>query len=567
MIDIILTSPSEGPASLFTRNFRVHAGIPIGLYEGGPRAPVALVYGDISVNKLEEISENYSGIIAIPSLQDDEIPDRPCHYETMTIKAPILARVQPINRKGFNTFVTTFEGDPLVLENSNSKVLTLLFAADLIKATIRILSGEIEMTTGTDRFGRPNPPQDSVISAPAVSFHFNLIENAVRYIYRKLGLPILSIPRWPGSAPMALFLSHDVDVVKKWTSKRLVYELYHSLSDILRFRGRRLITTVESISNALNGQDPYWNYDELLFLESGNGFTSTWFFAPFGGKYDQRENDIDPVYRRKASEITSMIRRIVGNECELALHGTRDAFFDVKELKNQLESYECRIGFKLAGVRHHFLMFRHGKTLDAAAEAGFLYDATMGYSDRTGFRNGMASPFFPYPVTHPAGKLVEIPLNFMDTMFILSDDEPEAIKRSITESYLYAKAAGGLFSVLIHPENMDPAEIPGLAQFYHSFIPRCRMDQARSMTGCELAQWWTARENVLRSVEYNADIWRIQGVSFPSEMDISISAPDIKSMHFSIKGASGASDLYQDTLKIQPGPVDPEKGITFIRKR
>ena len=284
MIDLILTSPSEGPASLFTRNFRVHAGIPIGLYEGGPRAPVALVYGDISVSKLDEISENYSGIVAVPSFQDDEIPDRPCHYETMTVKAPILAKVQPISPKGFNTFVKTFEGTPLVLEKSNGKVLTLLFAADLIKATIRILSGEIEMTTGTDRFGRPNPPRDSVISAPAVSFHFNLIENAVRYIYRKLGLPLLSIPRWPGSAPMTLFLSHDVDVVKKWTSKRLIYELYHSLSDMLRFRGKRFITTVESISNALNGRDPYWNYDELLFLESGNGFTSTWFFAPFGGE-------------------------------------------------------------------------------------------------------------------------------------------------------------------------------------------------------------------------------------------------------------------------------------------
>ena len=50
MIDLILTSPGEGPATLFTRNFRVHAGIPVGLYEGGPRAPVVLVYGDISSN-------------------------------------------------------------------------------------------------------------------------------------------------------------------------------------------------------------------------------------------------------------------------------------------------------------------------------------------------------------------------------------------------------------------------------------------------------------------------------------------------------------------------------------
>ena len=43
MIDLILTSPPERPITLFTRNFRVHSGIPIGLYSEGERSPVALV--------------------------------------------------------------------------------------------------------------------------------------------------------------------------------------------------------------------------------------------------------------------------------------------------------------------------------------------------------------------------------------------------------------------------------------------------------------------------------------------------------------------------------------------
>ena len=562
-----MTSPVEGPATLFTRNFRVHAGIPIGLYKEGPRAPVALVYGDISPNALEGIAGNYAGIIAIPSIRDDEIPEEPCHFETMTVKAPILAKMQDIIRPGFECFVKTFEGGTLVYEGNMGKAVTLLFSADLVKATIRILSGEIEHKTGNDKFGRHNPPAESVTYAPAVSFHFNLIENAVRYIYRKLGLPLMSLPRWPASAPMALFLSHDVDVVRKWTMKRSLYELANASINLLKLKGKRFFSTIESLSGALKGNDPYWNYDELLFLESGNGFVSTWFFAPFGGQYNHRQNDIDPVYHRKAAEITSMIRRILEDGCEIALHGTRDAFFDVKALKHQLESYESRVGFKLCGVRHHYLMFRLGKTLEAASAAGLLYDATMGFSNRPGFRNGMASPFFPLPVSNPAGKIVEIPLNFMDTMFMLSGDEPEVVKRRVIEAYLYAKAAGGLFSVLIHPENLDSSEIPGLAQFYHSFIPRCRLDQARAMTGTELAQWWTAREKILRSIEYVPDLWRIQGIEIPDELDISFSAPNIKSMQFSIKGARGASDLFHDTLKIRPGPIDPEKGITFIRKK
>ena len=567
MIDVILTSESEGPASLFTRNFRVHAGIPIGLYEGGPHAPVALVYGDISEKRLSEVAKYYSAIIAIPSIREDEIPGEPCHYEYMTVKAPILARLQSIDREGFSCFVRTFEGGPLVLEGYTGYTITFIFAADLIKATIRIVSGELEETTGTDRFGRHNPLPENVIYAPGVSLHFNLIEQIIRYAYRRLELPLFSIPRWPSSAPMAIFLSHDVDVVRKWTPKRIAYELLLSAKELAGLRGKRLIRTVDSLSNAMKGNDPYWNFDELLFLESGNGFTSTWFFAPFGGEYDHREKDFDPVYRRKSVEITSMIRRIIEKDCELALHGTRSAFLDAASLKRQLNSFENRLGFKLLGVRHHYLMFRRGKTLEAAAEAGLMYDATSGFSDRPGFRNGMASPFYPFPVEHPAGNIIEIPLNFMDTFFILSNDEPEVIKRRIHESYLYARAAGGLFSVLVHPGNMDAAEIPGLSHFYHSFIPRCRLDRARSMTGMELARWWLAREQVLRILEYSPDMWRIQGAEIPMEMDFSFSAPSITSMRFSIEGANGASELRRDTLIIRPGQVDPERGITFVRKK
>jgi hypothetical protein len=211
-------------------------------------------------------------------------------------------------------------------------------------------------------------------------------------------------------------------------------------------------------------------------------------------------------------------------------------------------------------------MYRHGKTLEAAAAAGLLYDATMGFSDRPGFRNGMASPFFPFPTGHPAANIVELPLNFMDTMFILSNESPETIKRRVHEAYLYARAAGGLFSVLVHPSNMHPSEIPELTHFYHSFVPRCRLDRAISMTGQELAAWWTSREKILRSIEFAQDMWRIKGNTIPPGMDFSFSAPNISVMKFSIAGASGASELTRDTLTIRPGAVDPEKGMTFIRK-
>jgi len=565
MIDLVITSPAEGPATLFTRNFRVHSGIPIGLYRDGPRAPVVLVYGGVSDEILAELSERYEGIVAIPWMEDDDIPENPSHYETMTVKAPILAVVQHIERDGFVEFVKTFEGGPLVLRGKTRNIVTLIFTADLVKATIRILSGDLERSTGSDRYGRPNPPPESVTYAPGVSLHFNLIENALRYVYRKIGRPLLSVSRWPASSPLTLLLSHDVDVVRKWTVKRSLYELFAGLGGILR-GDRRFLDTVASVSDAMKGRDPYWSFDELLFMENGNGFTSTWFFAPFGGEYRKRVNDHDPLYHRSSAEITAMIRRLLENDCEIALHGVRNAFQDGRVLKSQLDSFESRLGFKLLGVRHHYLMFRHGKTMEEAARAGVLYDSTVGFSDRPGFRTGMASPYFPFPVDDAAGSLVEIPLNFMDTVFIHAEKSADQIKRQVTEAYLYAKAAGGMFSLLVHPGNMDPMEIPELAQYYQSLLLRFRMDNARSMTAAGLARWWLTRERILKNLEFSPGMWRIRGTVLPNDLDIQISSPEIRNMKFAIEGTIGASQLNHDTLTVRPGNVDPESGITIIRK-
>jgi hypothetical protein len=563
MIDLIITPATFGPAELFTRNFRVHSGIPIGLYREGPRAPVALVYGDVSEVVLEGLAEYYQGLVAIPWTADDAIPESPAHYETMTVKAPILATLQGIEREGFAPFVSTHEGDPFVLHGQSDGTPTLLFTADLVKATIRILSGELERTTGTDRRGRHNPAPDSVVSTPGVSLHFNLIANALRYLFKKLGLPLLSVPRWPESAPMAVFLSHDIDTVRKWTPRRTARELLRGIASAVRMNPGPLVETIQSVHKARQGRDPYWMYDEVLFMEESGGYSSTWFFAPFGGEYSRRGSPIDPVYRRSPAEITAMIRRLVERGCEVALHGTRQAFLDEGALRRQLASFEHRLGFKFKGVRHHYLMFRHDNTLEAAACAGLAYDATLGFSDRPGFRNGIAAPFFPFPSDHQAGGIAEIPLTFMDTVFTHTEDSPEQAERRVTEAYLYARAAGGLFSVLVHPENLGEAGFPALDSFYKSLISRFVMDRARGLTGTGLAEWWIAREQVLKGIETAPGAWRIRGMNVPPGMDFCVTAPNLAARRFSVTGAGGGSRIDQDTLTLSPENVDPEQGLTI----
>ncbi len=560
MLELITAPPAAGnrnfeeAASLFRRNFPVHSGIAVAA--GSGQAPVALVYGDCSLDSLRPLAESYCGLVAIPALPPADPAAcgnsdvYPLDGAAVPLFAPFDARAVP----GFLPFAATEQG-ALAWEGRLGTAEVVLFAADLVSESHLLLSGAFEARTGTDEHGRHNPPPPAAYRTPTVSCHYNLVAKAVRRVFDRAGLPLLSIPRWPASAPMALFLSHDVDAVKKWTGKRVLYELA-----LAALRRKSPGPTLRSIAAGLRGRDPYWRFDELLQLEAESGFPSTWFFAPFGGDYDRRTRPIDPVYRRPATQLASAFGRIGDRGCEIGLHGVRDAFLEAAELRRQREQLEQQAGSRLDGLRFHYLMFRHGNTWAAAAEAGLRYDASRGFSDRAGFRDGMAAPWFPFA---EGSDLVELPLHCMDGLFLHASD-PETAAAEVLEAYRLARGAGGMFSFLLHPGCLDPLEIPGLEAFYRKLLSRAREDSCRAMTGRQLCDWWLARERVLKSLEFNPGRWRIAGVPVPEEMEFAFSVP-LRSGEVSLESGEAVEQRRRNgTLMVRPGPVDPERGITFL---
>ena len=562
MLDLISVPPAAGkpgcgePFSLFRRNFPVHSGIPVAATPGQTR--VALVYGDCSPDSLLPLAETCRGLVAIPALSPTQASpgDETGSYRFDDAAVPLFSPFDAPDAPEFRPFAVTEQGRTLAWEGRLGAAETILFSADLVSESHRLLSGAFEAGTGTDEYGRHNPPARAAYRTPAVSFHFNLVASAVRRIFNRAGIPLLRVPRWPGSAPMALFLSHDVDAVKKWTGKRVLYELARSA-----LRRENPGPTVHSIAAGLRDRDPYWRFDELLELEAGFGFPSTWFFAPFGGDYDRRARAIDPVYRRPDAELAAAFLRIREQSCEIGLHGVRNAFVDAAELRRQLEQLESHSGTRLDGLRFHYLMFRHRSTYAAAAEAGLRYDASRGFSDRAGFRDGMAAPWFPFA---EGSDLVELPLHCMDGLFLHAGDT-ETAAAQVRETYRLARAAGGMFSFLLHPGCLDPLEIPGLDSFYRDLLSRARSDGCRGMTGRQLCDWWVARERVLNSLESSPDRWKIAGVPVPEGMEFTISAPSGSVPEVWLESGEAAGQRRRNgTLVVRPGPVDPERGITFL---
>ena len=563
MLDLVSVPPAPGkggpdcgdPFSLFRRNFPVHSGIPVAAAPDQTR--VALVYGDCSPDSLLPLAETCRGLVAIPRSPAGASPgDETASYRFDDAAVPLFSQFDAPDAPEFRPFAVTEQGRTLAWEGRLGAAEAILFSADLVSESHRLLSGAFEAGTGTDEHGRHNPPAPAAYRTPAVSFHFNLIAGAVRRVFERAGIPLLRVPRWPGSAPMALFLSHDVDAVRKWTGKRVLYELARSA-----LRRENPCPTLRSIAAGLRGRDPYWRFDELLELEAEFSFPSTWFFAPFGGDYDRRTRPVDPVYRRPATELAEAFGRIRDRGCEIGLHGVRNAFVEAGELGRQLEQLESHAGARLDGLRFHYLMFRHGSTYPAAAEAGVRYDASRGFSDRAGFRDGMAAPWFPFA---EGSDLVELPLHCMDGLFLHAPD-PETASAEVLETFRLARAARGMFSFLLHPGCLDPLEIPGLEAFYRNLLSRARDEGCIGMTGRQLCDWWLARERVLKSLEFSPGRFRIAGVPVPGEMEFAISVPSGSGLEVSLEnGGAVARRRRNGSLLLRPGPVDPGRGITFL---
>jgi hypothetical protein len=117
---------------------------------------------------------------------------------------------------------------------------------------------------------------------------------------------------WPGGAPYALCLSHDVDRVKK--------QLYHYVFYAAKGGFRGLSIQAASLYKRMRGEEPYWNFERIMELEDRLGVRSTFLFLietahGFSPKYWGR-------YDINRDEVKSVIRTLDRGGWEIGLHGS-----------------------------------------------------------------------------------------------------------------------------------------------------------------------------------------------------------------------------------------------------
>jgi peptidoglycan/xylan/chitin deacetylase (PgdA/CDA1 family) len=300
----------------------------------------------------------------------------------------------------------------------------------------------------------------------------------------------VQIAPWPGGAPFALFLSHDIDQIYDRGFFRFLGDVNHLWHVLFRSAPGAAGQCAKRIARAfLRPRAPGRDVETILEIERRFGFRSTFFlledrtFNRLGGRYCYA----DAATRRIAG-------RIVDAGCEIAMHGAYHNFNDPEAYRAQARSFREAFGRESRGIRNHYLRHDGIETWKAQREAGFSYDATYGYNDRIGVRDGRSHPFFPFEHGVRADRgFVVLPMTIMDcTLFWylrLPASEALALCQRAAEQII---AAGGLLCLNWHNNYFHEEEFKDWQDVYMSLMGWLADQHPWNATGEEIAEWWAS---------------------------------------------------------------------------
>lgn len=276
--------------------------------------------------------------------------------------------------------------------------------------------------------------------------------------------------RYPDGQPFAVCLTHDIDGIYTSAWFKIIGALVSlKTGDADDF----LIKARQLRSRKL----PLHNFQEIMALEEKYGARSSFYFLALAPG--------DKDYSYDVQDIKDELKTMVEAGWEVGLHGGHRAFCDPQALEAEKKRLESALGRSVIGYRNHLLHFQVPETWNHLSHAGFKYDATLGYADCVGFRNGMCHPFKPYDLRADREiDILEIPLTIMDRtldMYMRLDDRMAwDITRGLIDT---VEKYHGVITILWHNTCMQGQKL----KLYEKILQYCKEKGAWMTSGEEIA--------------------------------------------------------------------------------
>jgi hypothetical protein len=390
------------------------------------------------------------------------------------------------NNHTFLLFTNRQREDNLLIRNNKKTCVW----NDIILSSFYLLSGWEERFIHRDKKDRHLVQEsffyrEKVLHDPIV----NQYSTILRDLFRATHDPI---PLWPSNKRYAVALSHDVDYPEmiRWV-------------EVLKYLSKYKLTgKLAKVIDIFTGKENFWKFEDWVKLENRYGLKSAMYFCGLKGsllRYFFKAPD--PFYDVRQDQFRGVLNYLARNGFEVGMHSSYLAYQSINRFLEEKRTIEESLGEPIFGNRHHYWHMNPDNLSETAAiheEIGLLYDSSICFAKRSGFRFGICSPFHLYdPTRHHHVRVLELPTSLMDDhlfkYFVLSyfskpQFEIDALINSV-------KKHAGLFFVDYHVRGFNATFYPKWVESFEYILKKINEDgDFYSDTPLNIARYWKSRE-------------------------------------------------------------------------
>ena len=504
-------------------------------------------------------------------LKERILPD--CHLLFISqlfqqIFDPKLPEIKRLKREGTNFSLPVLYASPGPMQNSlylveeesgrvypgisvekSEKGWRIVCSADLFASSFYLLTLQEEKSGSGQKEGERFlgegswREKENVHHVPLVNRYFKILFELLQMVAQEGRIPLISKRLWPSGSKLAVALTHDVDILDKWS----IYVPFR-MWVLLKRRGlKALIGMFLKLPGFIFRRNKsLYGIDLILEKEKRRGFDSTFFFLA-GSPNLKAILRSDVTYGMKRGKLA--VEKVLSSKGEVGLHGSMISHLNKGVLNKEKESLDEFLPSPCVGIRQHFLRLQIPQTWRSQSEIGFLYDCTLGYPDRSGFRAGFALPFQAYDVEADEEiGIWEINTNVMDQTYDKYDRKgKEEIKREIERLRDQLESAnGGLLTLLWHTNVLEEFGFPGFVDLYGELLEGLFQRKAFVSTAEGIVRFWAARREV-RLLESNVKKhswqWGYQTNSPVADLTFSVTLPQRGKFHLDVDGAEASISM------------------------
>ncbi|HEU4963873.1 MAG TPA: polysaccharide deacetylase family protein [Bacilli bacterium] len=271
-------------------------------------------------------------------------------------------------------------------------------------------------------------------------------------------LQALGIEQARKERPFRFFLTHDVDFLYQWRSKKNMLRTLGG--DLLKRRdAKQAFSTCGKIAGVARGtrKDPYDTFDWLMELSESRNIRSRFYWMSGGVTKHDRHFEITEPRARELLEEMERRGHVVG------FHPSYATFDDAKQFGLEKEALERELGgATVTEGRQHYLRFSVPGTWQIWEDAGLSCDSSLGYAEAPGFRAGVC---YEYPVFNVETRemlqvrerpLIAMELSYLDPQYLGWSEE--RVLHDVLKLAETCRRYGGDFVLLWHNSSLDTPE-------------------------------------------------------------------------------------------------------------